>query len=211
MRDAITVIGGLLRGEEVWFEGETFTVAGAKLDFAPPRPAIPIYLGVTGPRALALAGEIADGVLLNGFVSVSYTARAVEIVRAAARDAGRDPDTIEIAQSIVVSVAGDSQRARDAARPLVATYLAEFPNVAREAGLPSEDVSRIAAAHREGGIVSSAPLVSDGIVTRLTCAGTVDDVRSALCERRRAGVHLPVLSFVESTMISSLADVITAP
>lgn len=208
LRETVEVVRRLLRGEAVWFEGETLTVSGALLDFTPPRPAIPIYLGVTGPRALALAGEIADGVLLNGFVSVAYTERAVGIVRAEARGAGRDPDAIEIAQSIVVSVAGDGQRARDAARPLVATYLAEFPNVARESGLPSEEVARIATAHREGGIVSSAPLVSDAIVTRLTCAGTIDDVRSALNARRRAGVHLPVLSFVESAMISSLADVI---
>ena len=104
LRETVEVVRRLLRGEEVSFTGKTMQVAGAQLDFTPMRPAIPIYFGVTGPKALALAGEIADGVILNGFVSLEYTKRAVEIVRSSARASGRDPDEIEIAASILVSV-----------------------------------------------------------------------------------------------------------
>ena len=118
LRETVPVVRRLLAGDEVSFSGETIRVDRARLDFTPLRSVIPIYLGATGPRALALAGEIADGVILNGFVSLDYTRRAIAIVRAAARDAGRDPSRIEIAASIVVSVAAAPRRcARSGASP----------------------------------------------------------------------------------------------
>jgi 5,10-methylenetetrahydromethanopterin reductase len=202
LRETVEVVRRLVRGDEVRFGDDAAT--GARLDFIPVRPAIPIYLGVTGPRALALAGEIADGVILNGFVSVAYTSRAVEIVREAAQAAGRDPDAIEIAASIVVAVAEDGREARDATRPLVAIYLAEFPNIARESGVPAELLAQIAAVHRRDGSVAAARLIDDGIVDDLVCAGTIGEVREALHRRREAGVQLPMISLAQSGMVSWL-------
>jgi 5,10-methylenetetrahydromethanopterin reductase len=155
---------------------------------------------VTGPRALALAGEIADGVILNGFVSVPYTKRAVAIVRETAAAAGRDPLAVEIAASIVVSIGGDGRAARDAVRPLVTTYLAEFPNIAREADVPDDLLAQIVARHLRDGPIAASRLVDDRIVDQLVCAGTIDEVRAALERRRDAGVELPVVSFTRSEM-----------
>lgn len=210
LSETVEVVRRLLRGERVRFAGETMSITDAGLDFTPLRPTIPIYLGVTGPGALALAGRIADGVILNGFVSLGYTQRAVEIVRAAARAAGRDPGEVEIASSIVVSVADDSAAAREAVRPLVATYLAEFPNIAHESGVAGATLDRIAATHRRNGAVAAASLVDDAIVSDLTCTGTVAEVQIALENRRDAGVQLPIVSFCQSDMASALAE-LSAP
>jgi alkanesulfonate monooxygenase SsuD/methylene tetrahydromethanopterin reductase-like flavin-dependent oxidoreductase (luciferase family) len=163
---------------------------------------------VTGPRALALAGEIADGVILNGFVSLEYTKRAIEIVRSSARASGRDPNDVEIAGSIVVSVDAERKIALDAARPLVALYLAEFPNVARESGVPTEMLNHIAAVHRRNGIQAAAKLVSDAVVTDLTCAGSIAEVKDGLARRRRAGVTLPITSLAQSSMVSWLEQLV---
>jgi 5,10-methylenetetrahydromethanopterin reductase len=208
LRETVGVVRRLLAGEEASFTGETLAVHGARLDFTPLRPTIPIYLGVTGPKALALAGEIADGVILNGFVSLEYTRRAVDIIRSAAQAAGRDPDAIEITASTVVSIAADARAARDAVRPLVALYLAEFPNVARESGVPAELRARIAALHQSRGSAAAATLVADDVVDALTCSGTLATVRDALERRRQAGVQVPIVSFAESGMASWLADVV---
>lgn len=208
LRDTVEVVRGMLRGEPVSPPGEHASYGDAKLDFIPVRSTIPVYFGVTGPKALALAGEIADGVILNGFVSLEYTRRAVEIVRASARAAGRDPETVEIAASIVVSIDTDRDRARQAIRPLIATYLAEFPHIARESEVPTAVLSQIALRCREDR-ASAAALVSDAIVDRLTCAGTVHEVRQGLEQRRRAGVQLPVVGFVQSGMVASLAELIS--
>jgi 5,10-methylenetetrahydromethanopterin reductase len=201
LRRTVEVVRRLARGEEVAPEGDG-AQRGATLDFAPVRPEIPVYLGVTGPRALALAGEIADGVMLNGFVSVPYTKRAVAIVRDAASAAGRDPDAVEIAASIVVSIDSDSRAAHDAVRPLVATYLAEFPNIAREADVAEDQLARIVASNLRGGPVAASRYVDDRVVDELVCAGTMAEVRARLERRREAGVELPVVGFARGEMAS---------
>jgi 5,10-methylenetetrahydromethanopterin reductase len=208
LRETVDIIRRLLRGESVSFSGKTMSVAEARLDFTPVRPAIPIHLGVTGPKALALAGEIADGVILNGFVSLDYTKRAIEIVRTSARASGRDPNDVEISGSIVVSVAAERKTAIDAARPLVALYLAEFPNVARESGVPTNVLNHIAAVHRREGSQAAAELVTDAIVTDLTCAGTIAEVKEGLSRRREAGVEVPIASFAQCDMLSWLGKLV---
>jgi 5,10-methylenetetrahydromethanopterin reductase len=208
LRETVEVVRRLLRGEEVSFTGKTIQVNRAQLDFTPIRSTIPIYLGVTGPKALALAGEIADGVIFNGFVSLEYTNRAVEIVRSSARASGRDPDELEIAGSIVVSVDAMRETALNAVRPLVALYLAEFPNVARESGISSNLLKHIASVHLREGSRAAAELVADAIVTDLTCAGTFTEVQASLSRRRGAGVELPVVSLAQSSMVSWLGHLV---
>jgi 5,10-methylenetetrahydromethanopterin reductase len=209
LRETVDVVRRMLRGETVQIGGELDAGRGAALDFTPVRPAVPIYLGVTGPKALALAGEIADGVMLNGFVSAEYTERAVEIVRAAAETAGRGPESVEIAASIVTSIAADGARARDAIRPLIATYLANFPHIARESGVSTDLLERIGSVYRDRDPAAAASLVDDEIVDRLTCCGTIAEVRAGLARRRQAGVHLPIVGFAQSQMTEYLEDLIS--
>jgi alkanesulfonate monooxygenase SsuD/methylene tetrahydromethanopterin reductase-like flavin-dependent oxidoreductase (luciferase family) len=131
-------------------------------------------------------------------------------VRSAAREAGRDPDALEITASIVVSVDEDARVARDVVRSQVALYLAEFPNVARESGVPEEQQRRIAAVRDREGSDAAATLVGDEIVDALTCSGTLATIREALERRREAGVQLPIVRFAESGMASRLADLVSA-
>jgi 5,10-methylenetetrahydromethanopterin reductase len=65
LRNAIAIIRRLLAGERVEFEGIAERLDSVKLDFTPLRPDLPIYLGTRGPRILELAGEVADGVLVE--------------------------------------------------------------------------------------------------------------------------------------------------
>jgi 5,10-methylenetetrahydromethanopterin reductase len=193
MREHIDVVRHLLSGERVSYEGQTVSVDNVALDFQPIRPNIPLYLGVTGPRALECAAEIADGVILNGFVSAAYTTRAVERMRRRLADAGRAEDDFEIASWLMVSVDRDSAKAKDAVRPMVATYLANFPNIARESGLPQDLLDTIGQVYAERGVAEAAKLVADDVVTRLSCSGSPDECRALIQERRNAGATLPIL------------------
>jgi len=56
-----------------------------------------------GARALELAGRVADGVLSGYGVLPETRARATELVRKGAIDAGRDPESVEIWDVVVVS------------------------------------------------------------------------------------------------------------
>jgi 5,10-methylenetetrahydromethanopterin reductase len=69
--------------------------------------AIPIYLSAEGPRTLELAGEIADGVIVNVGLEPALVRDAVAHVHAGARRAGRDPSTIDLWTMVRANVTDD--------------------------------------------------------------------------------------------------------
>src|SRR5689334_19457380 len=130
LREYVEVLRRLLRGERVDYAGETVRLEGAQLEFEPFRTEIPVHLGVTGPKALELAGDLADGAMLNGFLPPAYVRRARQRIAAGAARAGRDPAAVDISMALITAVNGDGKAARDAARPFVAMYMTRMPNIA---------------------------------------------------------------------------------
>jgi alkanesulfonate monooxygenase SsuD/methylene tetrahydromethanopterin reductase-like flavin-dependent oxidoreductase (luciferase family) len=72
MREYVTSLQDLLAGRSVTVEGRYVRLDDVRLDWAPQQP-VPVMIGGTGPKTLALAGEIADGVILDS----RYTATTV--------------------------------------------------------------------------------------------------------------------------------------
>jgi 5,10-methylenetetrahydromethanopterin reductase len=208
MCEHIDVVRQLLTGERVSYKGRTVTVDNVALDFRPFRPSIPLYLGVTGPKALDTAAEIADGVILNGFVSAQYSERTIGRLRDRAVQSGRAEDDIEIASWLMVSVDRDSGKAKDAVRPMVATYLANFPNIARESGLPDDLLETIGLTYAEKGVLEAAKHVGDEVVTRLSCAGSPDEVLDLIQARRNVGVTLPILGILGGNTETAMKQLI---
>jgi 5,10-methylenetetrahydromethanopterin reductase len=208
MREHIDVVRQLLTGERVSYAGQTVNVENVALDFAPYRPSIPLYLGVTGPKALETAAEIADGVILNGFVSAEYSKRAVERLRTRAAQAGRAHGDLEISSWLMTSADRDSAKAKAAVRPMVATYLANFPNIAQESGLPVELLDTIGRVFADGGVTEAAKHVDDDVVTLLSCAGTPDEVLELVQARRKVGVDLPILGILGRNADSVMEELI---
>jgi alkanesulfonate monooxygenase SsuD/methylene tetrahydromethanopterin reductase-like flavin-dependent oxidoreductase (luciferase family) len=68
---------------------------------------IPIYLSAEGPRPLELAGEIADGVIVNVGLEPTLVTDAVAHVHAGARRAGRDPSAIDLWTMVRANVTDD--------------------------------------------------------------------------------------------------------
>jgi len=88
MRAYVSAVRALqTKGEAVW-KGRTTRLTWATR-------AVPIYLSAEGPRTLELAGEIADGVIVNVGLEPSLVRDAVAHVDAGARRAGRDPSAID--------------------------------------------------------------------------------------------------------------------
>jgi alkanesulfonate monooxygenase SsuD/methylene tetrahydromethanopterin reductase-like flavin-dependent oxidoreductase (luciferase family) len=112
MRDYVTTIRALLRGETVDYEGPTVTYHGAKLSIDPP-PRTPVFLGALGPNMTALAGETADGVCLN-WSDPETIALARKRVAEGAERAGRNPSEVKLAMYIRVCVDEDETAARRA-------------------------------------------------------------------------------------------------
>jgi alkanesulfonate monooxygenase SsuD/methylene tetrahydromethanopterin reductase-like flavin-dependent oxidoreductase (luciferase family) len=92
MGEYVGAVRALLAGEEARYQGRA--MRGAWHGFAP--LSVPLFLSAHGPRALALAGRVADGVICGFGLLPETIARAEAIVRDAAEGAGRDPAAIEI-------------------------------------------------------------------------------------------------------------------
>lgn len=95
LAEAITVIRAMWGDRAVRFAGEHYRVAAARPG---PTPAheIGIWLGVYGPRMLALTGRLADGWVPSlAYLPPDDPFRGNALIDAAARDAGRDPAAIQ--------------------------------------------------------------------------------------------------------------------
>jgi 5,10-methylenetetrahydromethanopterin reductase len=193
LQETIDVVQALIRGETVTFAGKTIQVAGARLEVTPPRRHIPLYLGVTGPKALELAGEKGDGVMLNAFLPTSYVERALLRVEAGAKRAGKSLAEVDISGALVVSVDPDSKTAKDRSRFFIGLYLSLFPNIAQETQLPADLIQQARAAFNQGGPEAAAAHIDDEVVDYLTASGTPEECRRKIEVYRAAGVQMPIL------------------
>jgi 5,10-methylenetetrahydromethanopterin reductase len=200
MRETIDVMRRLLALENVTFEGEFHHVNGIELDIVhgrrEPRD-VPMYIGATGPKMMQLAGEIADGVVLNYCVPPDYNDVAMEQLHKGAQKAGRTLDDIDRPQLIVCSVDSDRERALDGARGLLTQYLAQQPHIARASGVKPEVVEKIQSilgwpATKEE-IDRAKVYVPDELVLRITATGTPDEARAKVQEYINRGATCPIL------------------
>jgi alkanesulfonate monooxygenase SsuD/methylene tetrahydromethanopterin reductase-like flavin-dependent oxidoreductase (luciferase family) len=68
LREYVSALNALLRGETVTTDGRYVKLAGVQLDW-PPDPAPELLIGATGPKTLQLSGELAGGTILTGGTS----------------------------------------------------------------------------------------------------------------------------------------------
>jgi 5,10-methylenetetrahydromethanopterin reductase len=138
MAEAIDLIRRLLRGETVMLDGEVVSFRHGKLDFPPVRADLPVYLASQNQLGLRLAGEVADGAIMQGCVNESMLRFFEREVQAGADRGRRTAQDLDLVARIDVIINPDRRAAVDAVRPNVATTLLfQKPNFASfvQAGL----------------------------------------------------------------------------
>ena len=90
LREYVTALQALLAGQTVSLTGRYVNLDAVRLEF-PPEHHLPVLIGGTGPKTLRLAGEIADGVVVDGRYSTRTVHAALEHVAAGRTDAGARP------------------------------------------------------------------------------------------------------------------------
>ena len=200
MREVVTVVRDLLAMKRVTFQGEFVNVNGIELDIVHGRReprSVPIYIGATGMKMMALAGEIADGALLNYLVSPAYNAEAMDALEQGAKVAGRSVESIDRPQLVVASVDRDRKKALDGARNLVTQYLGQQPHIMKASGVSQELLDEIGQVltwpATEEQIEKAMVLVPDDVVQLITASGTPEEVRAKVREYVAAGCTCPVL------------------
>jgi len=114
MREYLSILMPLVRGENVNFEGETLT---ARLGLNTPGPKdMPVLIAALAPRMLRLAGEMADGTVLWMTGAKTVAEHVAPAVTEAARAAGRPEPRIVCALPVCVTDDVEAARALAAER-----------------------------------------------------------------------------------------------
>ena len=201
LRENIEAIRSLFTMEEVSYEGEFVSLDRVRLDVAygdrGPRD-IPIYLGATGPKALELAGELCDGVVLNYVVTPDYIRQAVGRVAEGASRSGRNIDEIDRPELLVCSLSDeDPDEAVRTGKSLVAYYLGTEPHIMEASGADPDLVARVQEVvgwpATEADYRRAADLIPDDLARSLMAVGTTTECMDTVAEFVDAGVTCPIL------------------
>ncbi len=200
MREVVTVVRRLLNRERVSYDGEFVQMDDVELDVVHGRKEprnVPIYIGATGPKMMALTGEIADGAVLNYLVSPKYNEMAMAQLELGARKAGKSIDEVDRPQLVVCSVDNDRAAALDGARKLVTQYLGQQPHIMKASGVSQDLLDEINQVltwpATEEQILEAMKLVPDDVVQMITASGRPDEVKAKVREYVAAGATCPIL------------------
>ena len=198
MREVLQTVRQLLALKPVTYRGQFVQLNEVQLDVingrSEPRR-IPMYVGATGAKMLALAGEIADGVLLNYMVSPKYNEMAIRELEHGLRQAGRTLYDVDRPQLIMCSVDTDREFALNIARKVIVQFILQQPKLMRANEIPQaliDEVTNLRPITNEE-IERASRLIPDDIVQLVTASGTPDEVRAKVREYVRSGTTCPVL------------------
>jgi probable F420-dependent oxidoreductase len=174
-------------GERVVFRGETFAVDGFRLS-RPPAP-VAIYLAALRSGMLRLAGEVADGVILN-WLAPGDVARCVDVVRKAAAEAGRDPSAIEITCRVFAHLDPDDTTAR---RHIAAYLNVPVYRVFHEWLGRTADLAAMWEAWGRGDRRGAVAAIPERVMDDLLLRGSVHTIRDGIQRYLDAGVDTAFL------------------
>jgi 5,10-methylenetetrahydromethanopterin reductase len=189
MRDAVTIVRGVLGGDAFEYEGDTWSasVPALQAEAHTPRDVPPVYVAATAPKMQALAGEIGDGCLTPSLTTPAFVRYTRENVAA----------DVDICCTVVASIHADDRAAgRDGAREIAGMYLANKVQNIRGAAdtllqlaeIDVEEIRPVAEAMERGGRLAAKAEVTDSILDRCKpIAGTPEDCIAAIEEYREAG------------------------
>jgi probable F420-dependent oxidoreductase len=198
VRDVAMLLKQALAGERVTQILETANVRGMRLSrrLVPPPP---LYIAALRKNMLALAGEVADGAIIN-WLSASDVPRCVAAARSGAVAAGRDPEAVDIVCRIFVCVSEDAAAVNLLGRYAIAAYLTVPAYSKFHAWLGRGEALRpMTEAWRAGDRKAALEAVPQQVVDDLIVSGDAETCRRKIQHYIDAGVRVPVINFMPTT------------
>jgi alkanesulfonate monooxygenase SsuD/methylene tetrahydromethanopterin reductase-like flavin-dependent oxidoreductase (luciferase family) len=187
------MIKDLMNGRQVEWNGKELKLEWVRDEL----PDIPMHVAGYGPKALAVAGRVGDGVIIQ-LADPQIIQWIMETARTAAKEEGRDPDSLECIVCAPSHISDDIAAARDQVRWFPAMVSNHVMDLVERYGFDSEipaaltdyvkarkfydykDHSRVGAAHGE--------FVTDEICDRFCVLGTPEQATAKLKELESIGV-----------------------
>jgi probable F420-dependent oxidoreductase len=195
MREAVQIIRMTAAGERVNFEGAFYRLKNFRLAIPAPLPAPRIYLAALGPRMCELAGEVADGVLLNWIPPAAVPA-SVRHVEAGAKRAGRSLADMDVAVYVRTCVTDEREPVREALARDITGYaiVSVYARFFEECGF-AEEVEAVNRAWKAGDRAGAVKGISGRVLDSLGAVGPADLCREQLLAFARTGATPVVLPF----------------
>lgn len=168
---------------------------------------VPIYIAATGPKMLELSGRIADGVILMNGVAPDLITKAIELVRAGERKAGRPAGSTKI---VVWSACHPSAGAvkYNVARAI----LRNIPGADDPLTRKTAEAVRKAYDYAQHGSAGAdfAELIPDALLPRYVFTGREADIKAQVAALAPLGVDEVALAIPEAKGVASRDEVIRA-
>jgi 5,10-methylenetetrahydromethanopterin reductase len=188
IRESVRVIREIISKRTLEMQGTIFQVSGAKLNFKVANP-IPIFIGAQGPKMLALAAEIGDGVLINASHWKDIE-NAMTFIRQGAGRTGKKLDDLSISAYTSFSIASNFDKAFKAVVPVVAYIVAGSPEMILERhGISVELASKIRDAIVHGRWKEAFSNVDNNMVEAFSICGTPEICVEKIDKLVKVGVN----------------------
>jgi probable F420-dependent oxidoreductase len=191
---ACAMVREFMNGAEVEWNGKLLQLKWVR----PELPRIPMWIAGYGPKALAVAGRVADGVIIQ-LADPEIIQWIMDTARRAAEEAGRDPAQLRCIVGAPAHITDDLADAREQVRWFPAMVSNHVMDLIERYGVDGSSVpkaltdyvqarkfydynehSRVGAKHGE--------FVTDEICDRFCVLGTVDAAKAKLQELAEVGV-----------------------
>jgi probable F420-dependent oxidoreductase len=184
MREDVALLRECMNGESVTFEGDFWSVKRFRLGMRIGERQPKIVMAALNPQMLKLAGEIADGVLLN-YLPASHVASSVEQIRK-----GGDAKIFAYVHAAV----SDFERSANSARKDLFNYAMadSYANMFRHAGF-ADEIDALRACHQNRDREGALAAISERMIQAIDFIGDADEVTQFVADYVKAGVEYPVL------------------
>jgi probable F420-dependent oxidoreductase len=195
MREAVQIIRLVASGERVNFDGKFYRLKNFRLAMSAPSPSPRIYLAALGPRMCELAGEVADGVLLN-WLPPSAVPVSMRHVETGARRAGRRLADLDVAVYVRTCVTDEPAAVREALARDITGYaiVSVYARFFAECGF-GEEVDAVNRAWKAGDRAGAVKGISERVLDGLGAVGSAGSCREQLDVFARTGATPVVVPF----------------
>ena len=173
VRETIEIVKALMRGETLSYNGKFYQTSKILLPQTFQNKDMPVYVACRGRKMLKMAGEVADGVILDA-APLEYVPYAFDKLREGAEVSGRSLRNFRFCNLIPLTISRDRELARNSVRPFVCIDLVSVSDKILElTGIKRRDVDYVL--ERWPDWDASSKRVTEEMIDKFSISGTLEE------------------------------------